>query len=56
MKTKSNLGKGEIVARFLGTIEGDFIICSGVELLIRDIVMDASLFEPSIGVCICLGN
>ena len=53
MKTKSNIGEGENVARFLGTPEGDFIICSGVELLIRDIIMDVSLFEPSIGVCIC---
>ena len=53
---KSNVGKGAIVTRFLGTTEGDFIICSDVELLIRDIIMDASLFEPSIGVCICLGN
>ena len=56
MKTKSNVSKGAIVTRFLGTPEGNFVVCSGVELLIRDIIMDVSLFEPSIGVCICLDN
>ena len=56
MKAKSNVGEGAIVTRFLGTTEGDFIICSGVELLIRDIITDVSLFEPSVGVCICLDN
>ena len=56
MKAKSNIGEGAIVTRFLGTTEGDFIICSGVELLIIDIIVDASLFEPSIGVCIYLDN
>ena len=56
MKAKSNVGEGAIVTRFLGAIEGDFIICSGVELLIRDIIMDISLFELSVDVCICLDN
>ena len=54
MIAKSNIVEGEIVARFLGTPEGNFVICSDVELLIRDIIMDVSLFEPSIGVCVCL--
>ena len=54
MKTQSNVGKGAIVMRFLGTSEGNFVICSGVELLVRDIIVDVSLFEPSIGVCVCL--
>ena len=54
MKAKSNIDEGAIVTRFLGTTEGGFIICSGVEPLVRDMVMDVFLFGLSIGVCICL--
>ena len=51
-----SVGQGTIVMRFLVTTDSDFIICSGVELLIEDIIMDASLFEPPIGVYVCLNN
>ena len=55
MTAKSNVGEGTIVTRFSGTTaNGDFIICSGVELLIGNIIMDVSLFQPSIGVRMCL--
>ena len=56
MKAKSNVGEGATWAKFLSATEGDFIICSDVELLMRDTIMDVSLFEPSIGVCVCLDN
>ena len=56
MKAKSNVGKDAILVGFLGTTEGDIFICSGVDLLIRDIIMDISLFEPSMGVCVCLDD
>ena len=56
MKAKPNVGEGVIVTRFLGTTEDDFIICSSVELPIRDIITNASLFLPAIGVCVRLDN